>query len=517
MRGLFDKNSVPPPPAGRGPMDVPKPAGVAPSETARLPEPRGLPTDEEVTVSAAFPLLPDRDALTTAPAAEDPIAHLFDADPPRPSRAGDAEPPLAEAASSKAAEEAAETVVLDAGAQDSNPPDESAVDAVKAATEESFASLFTSEPPTEPRHVAKVELTRATPGSAQEIAAADFSRDPRSEESIRPRSEREPSASNASPVDDAMAPASSGLFPNSEPGLQEVVFDPDQSVARHLGEVAIDSELGPTAQSEALSDLPLPQVPAPPSLDDGVSDKPPTRSMRPALIVIAVLMVSGGAVTLGSLGVLEEEPAEYRREAAEARKSREAPPPTAAPTAPAKPSGSIADPPAAPAAQPAPAETVPASAEVAEAPVAVAVVPDVAVPAEAVVASAPAKPEAPVAEEPAQRVVISDDPVAAGDSLFRGGDLDAALVQYEAGLRADSRDHHAMEGLARIHLARGNAAEALPFAEQMVKRRPKRAAYRVLHGQALLGVGDRAGARRAFQEALTLEPGNSEARRLLGS
>lgn len=482
MRGLFDKNSVPPPPAGRGPSDVPRPAGVAPP-AAKLPEPPGLPTDGEVTVNAAFPLLADSDASTAAPT-DDPIAHLFTADPPRPSQ-----------------------------------------DTVKAATEENFATLFSSEPPAAPRQVAKVELTRPTPGSAHEITAADFTRDPRSEESTRAGGEPLPSGSSTSPVDEAAAPENSGLFPPTEQGLQGVVFDPDQSIARHLGEVAIDSELGATGQSEALRELPLPQVPAPLSLDDGVSAKRAARSMRPALIVMALLIVSGGAVTLGSLGVLEEDPAQYRREAAEARKSREAspavaaavPPAAALPTPPAKSSATTVDPPAAPAAQPAPVQAAPTPTEVAEAPAAIAVVPDVVPAAEQVVAPVAAEPEPPVVEEPTQGAVIGKDPVATGDALLRAGSLDAALVQYAAGLRADSRDHHAMEGLARVHLARGNAEQALSFAEQIVKRRPKRAAYRVLHGQALLGVGDRAGARSAFQEALTLEPGNSEARRLLGS
>jgi predicted Zn-dependent protease len=69
-------------------------------------------------------------------------------------------------------------------------------------------------------------------------------------------------------------------------------------------------------------------------------------------------------------------------------------------------------------------------------------------------------------------------------------------------------EHHAMEGLVEILLKRKAGKEALPLAERIVRKRPRRASYRLLYGDALAQSGDRAGAEEQWQEALRLSPGN---------
>jgi predicted Zn-dependent protease len=79
----------------------------------------------------------------------------------------------------------------------------------------------------------------------------------------------------------------------------------------------------------------------------------------------------------------------------------------------------------------------------------------------------------------------------------------------------DPEDHHAMEVLVRAWIAMGRGEDAVGYAELIVKKRPRRAAYRVLEGDARLSAGDAAGAQVAWRVALQLEPDNVEAKRRL--
>jgi Flp pilus assembly protein TadD len=63
---------------------------------------------------------------------------------------------------------------------------------------------------------------------------------------------------------------------------------------------------------------------------------------------------------------------------------------------------------------------------------------------------------------------------------------------------------------------RGAHAEAAALLRQAVERRPRRATYRIWLGDALAGSGDAAGARREWERALELDPGNRRAERRLG-
>jgi hypothetical protein len=240
-------------------------------------------------------------------------------------------------------------------------------------------------------------------------------------------------------------------------GLTGVVFDPDQSVAQRLGEHSLDASIGVGAGdngNERLPDL------GHDSALDEERDAPTVtrpRSMRSAMMIIGLVLVSGAAATAFSLGIIGGPPSRLRTPpaATPAAAAPGATPPAATPAPPtATPTSPMVEPEPTAAAQPA---AVVEAAPIAEQPA-------------AVVQAAPI-----VAPQPA-----SADPVGAGDALLRAGDLDGALVQYRAALAADSDDHHAMEGMARVHLARGEPALALPYAEAIVKRRPKRGSYRSL-------------------------------------
>jgi Flp pilus assembly protein TadD len=171
----------------------------------------------------------------------------------------------------------------------------------------------------------------------------------------------------------------------------------------------------------------------------------------------------------------------------------------------------------------APAATAPAPAPTAKAE-------PVAAPAQAAAAApAPAKAE-PVAAAPAPQkaepVASSDgDDASSGSSsqridaarrMLNAGDAAGAELAMRALLVADPGEHHAMEMLARALLAQSKAQEALPLIEQIVKKRSKRAAYRVLEGDARRMLGDYEGARAAWRTALKLDPQTPDMRQRLG-
>jgi predicted negative regulator of RcsB-dependent stress response len=73
-----------------------------------------------------------------------------------------------------------------------------------------------------------------------------------------------------------------------------------------------------------------------------------------------------------------------------------------------------------------------------------------------------------------------------------------------------------MEALVEVLIEETQGVEALKYAVQIVKKRPKRALYRLLEGDARLLTHDRPGAERAWREALALEPNDRDAKRRLG-
>jgi predicted negative regulator of RcsB-dependent stress response len=136
---------------------------------------------------------------------------------------------------------------------------------------------------------------------------------------------------------------------------------------------------------------------------------------------------------------------------------------------------------------------------------AAAVLPPVAAaPSKATTAHVPvnAEPmeEPPTTEGGAEKLLDS-----ARRTLAAGNGAGAEALSRQV-LAADPNEHHAMEVLARALLAQGRAAEALPYIETIVKKRAKRAAYRMLEGDAKGLLGDHAGAMLAWRAAKALDP-----------
>lgn len=95
------------------------------------------------------------------------------------------------------------------------------------------------------------------------------------------------------------------------------------------------------------------------------------------------------------------------------------------------------------------------------------------------------------------------------------GDHAGAEGLLTRAMELDARNPQGMAAWARLHLARGDHAQALEWAQRAVQRRPRRAKYHVLLGDVLLASGDADGARRAWRSALERDSDNRDARRRL--
>ncbi len=113
--------------------------------------------------------------------------------------------------------------------------------------------------------------------------------------------------------------------------------------------------------------------------------------------------------------------------------------------------------------------------------------------------------------------VAPSDETSVDDLLSRARQSPPLVAEtlYRRVLSLEPNNHYAMIGLAELLLQRGDAAAALPWVEDAVRRRSRRAAYRVLLGDVRQALGDQAGANEAWQVALELEPSNRHALRRL--
>jgi hypothetical protein len=114
-------------------------------------------------------------------------------------------------------------------------------------------------------------------------------------------------------------------------------------------------------------------------------------------------------------------------------------------------------------------------------------------------------------------------PVLNGDRLLvavrakiAADELSAAEAMARRGIARDADDHHAIEALVEVLIEETRGAEAVKYAMQIVRKRPKRASYRLLEGDARMLANDRVGAERAWREALALDPNSRDAKRRLG-
>ncbi|HEX2677244.1 MAG TPA: hypothetical protein VHM19_11405 [Polyangiales bacterium] len=132
--------------------------------------------------------------------------------------------------------------------------------------------------------------------------------------------------------------------------------------------------------------------------------------------------------------------------------------------------------------------------------------------AEPKLAAAPA----PVAAEPEKAASASGDPVEAARAKLTAKDFAGAEAMCRAILDKDKTEHHAMEVLARALIAEHKGAEAVAYAEQIVKRRPKRASYRLVLGDAKRAAGDEAGAQQAYRDGLAIDPNDYDLNKRVG-
>ncbi len=118
---------------------------------------------------------------------------------------------------------------------------------------------------------------------------------------------------------------------------------------------------------------------------------------------------------------------------------------------------------------------------------------------------------------------VNADDAANSDALVRSarrsisrGDLVQAEQALNQATTLDPKNPRAMAGWAKYYLVRKQPAKALEWIEQAVKRRSRRVAYHLLHGDILKAAGRPADARRAWQRVLEREPDHREAKARLG-
>jgi len=131
--------------------------------------------------------------------------------------------------------------------------------------------------------------------------------------------------------------------------------------------------------------------------------------------------------------------------------------------------------------------------------------------------------ETPQADEPvaAPEVVAADRSeadrlVTHARTVANSGRRDDAIALLQRAMSIDSRNHRAAAHLARLSLEGGQVEDALRWSATAVQLRRRRAAYRVLHGDALAAAGEPLRARAEWEAALVLDEGNALARARLG-
>ena len=241
------------------------------------------------------------------------------------------------------------------------------------------------------------------------------------------------------------------------------------------------------------------------------------RGPKPLLLAaLALLVLAAGGVSAVVLEIMPDPWAEPAPEMV--RRARQPAAKTSAASAPVAAVAAAAPAASAPVAA-APAPASPGAAKKAAAPIAATAAPKPAVPAP--VAAAPKPVAAPVLAASAPQI---DEGTASADTdqlvqLARKALSEENPTGAEAfarrALARSADDHHSMEVLARALVDQDRGAEAVSFARRIVEKRKKRVPYRLLLGDALLMIGDAAGARKEWQAAAEIEPDNREVRQRL--
>lgn len=106
----------------------------------------------------------------------------------------------------------------------------------------------------------------------------------------------------------------------------------------------------------------------------------------------------------------------------------------------------------------------------------------------------------------------SDTEAREAERAIERGELNTAAALVQRALRLEPRNPQAIAARATLHIAQGNGAGAVDWAERATRRRPRRSAYQVLLGDAQRVAGDQAAATAAYRRALELDPDDRQAR-----
>ncbi len=101
-------------------------------------------------------------------------------------------------------------------------------------------------------------------------------------------------------------------------------------------------------------------------------------------------------------------------------------------------------------------------------------------------------------DNPAFRTVL-------GLSLVGSGQAASGITELEAAYKKDPGQMQAGTALVQLYLRSGQSRKAIPVAESLVKRQPGNAGLHNLQGMALGQSGNVAGARAAFEKAISLD------------
>lgn len=332
-------------------------------------------------------------------------------------------------------------------------------------------------PPVEPRL-----LDRSAGAQGAQLRAANQNA------VIEPPSE--PPAAVAAPAE-LPTPAPVSLAPEVEPEPVAVVTAPVQASEPPAAKVA-SVKPAPAAPQKHVA----PRV-----------EQAPKRDLRLA-IALVVLAVLAALLVGGAWAGFWHLPFVPAHKAAATRETRTAPSlraPTE--TAVVKPSAPPVQPAAAPVAL-AQAEAPSAQPEAEPAP-------------EAKAEPAPEAEEPPPAAEPEAPKLAASPNASVQDQLrdarkqLKAKHPESAEALLRQLLDRTPEDLQIMSMLTQSLLAQRNGQEALSFAQQLVRKRPKRAVSRILLGDALQLTGDKSGAVAEWREALQLDTSSREARRRL--
>ena len=96
--------------------------------------------------------------------------------------------------------------------------------------------------------------------------------------------------------------------------------------------------------------------------------------------------------------------------------------------------------------------------------------------------------------------------------LIRSGKLRLAEATLDRAWELDPRNPQAMAGYATLYVAKKEGERAAKWAKKAARKRPRRAEYHILYGDALRLEGDTDAAQKAWRKALAVDPGNKAAR-----